>query len=84
MTVDGINVQELSQDAFRGVFHDVSIDIDRQGFDAACNHSEWRVVLKGPVRLNRNTKALYFATGFGEKDTHITEAITFAKEKIKQ
>lgn len=84
MTVDGIQVEELTHESFKGVFRDVSIDIEKQGFHTAQVSSEWRIVLKGPVRLNKNIKALYFSTGFGQKNSHITEAITFAKEKINQ
>lgn len=85
MIVDEIEVEELTPDSFKGVFQEVSIEIQRQEFAPILSAvREWRVILKGPIRLNKNTKALFFATGFGESGTHISEAITFAKEKIKQ
>lgn len=84
MIVDGIQVEELTQESFKGTFNEVSIDIEKQSFHTEQINNEWRIVLKGPIKLNQNIKALYFATGFGDKGSHITEAITFAQEKIKQ
>lgn len=75
MIIDGVRVNHLDAENFSGLYKGCSIQVSRH-ISGALDIEIYQCSMIGPEH--------FFLASIGNKQTHITEAITFAKEKINQ